>query len=199
MTVPTSAALVSPEHAYRDTRPARRLPGGPVLLPCRPTLPTQRRSLLRGGVVVRLAKIRVRNDRACHRCRPFVIFLTSTPRVDSPPDLFEEAHFNELQQELEVTNHFQSQLNFSTWSALRNDLERKLNQVYAEVWATLGSGEDERNYHKLITESPHKQAWLEALAKEGKSHQDLKTMSEPIEAKDLPPGARRSPSTLLVR
>ena len=44
-----------------------------------------------------------------------------------------------------------------------------------------------------------KQAWLEALAKEGKSHQDLKTMSEPIEAKDLPPGARRSPSTLLVR
>ena len=71
------------------------------------------------------------------------------------------------------------------------------------MWATLGSGEDERNYHKLITESPHKQAWLEALAKEWQSHQesDLKTMSEPIEAKDLPPGpgARPIPSTLLVR
>ena len=75
-----------------------------------------------------------------------------------------EAHFNKLEQERDVIDHLEAQLNFSTWSTLRNDLERKLNQVYAEVWVTLGSGEDERNYHKLITESPHKQAWLEALA-----------------------------------
>ena len=88
--------------------------------------------------------------------------LRNLPDADSPPDVFAEAvpeaHFNKLEQERDVIDHFEAQLNFFTWSALRNDLERKLNQVYAEVWATLGSGagEDERNYHKLITESPHK-------------------------------------------
>ncbi len=137
------------------------------------------------------------NSRSQRSRAPSAQALRNLPDADSPPDLFAEAHFNKLQQERDVIDHFQSQLNFSTWCALRRDLEHKINQVYAEVWATVGGGEDERNYHKLITESPHKQAWLDALAKEWQSHQDLKTMSEPIQAKDLPPGARPIPFDLI--
>ena len=65
------------------------------------------------------------------------------------------------------------------------------------MWATVGSAEEERDYFKLITQSPHKRAWLEALTKEWRSHQDLKTMTEAIDPKDLPPGTRPIPFDLI--
>ena len=139
------------------------------------------------------------NSRSQRSRMPSAQALRNLPDADSPPDAFAEAeaHFNELQRERKVIQHFGDQLNFPTWCALTRDLEHKFNQVYAEVFATIGSGEDERDYFKLITESPHKTAWLDALAKEWQSHCDLKTMSEPIAAKDLPPGARPIPFDLI--
>ena len=153
-----------------------------------------------GAIAPSRGRGRPAGDSRSQRLRtPSTQALRNLPDVDAPPDFFAEAeaHFNKLEQERGVIDHFKAQLNFSTWCDLRRDLQRKINQVYAEVWATVGSGEDERNYFKLITESPHKSAWLSALAKEWQSHQDLKTMSEPIQAKDLPPGARPIPFDLI--
>ena len=71
-----------------------------------------------------------------------------------------------------------------------------IDDIFSEVWATIG-GAEERNYYKLITESVDKEQWLRALSKEWQSHNDLKTMSGPIHPKDLPPGVRPIPFDLI--
>jgi hypothetical protein len=95
------------------------------------------------------------NSRSQRSRTPSAQALRNLPDADSPPDVFAEAqaHFNaranELEHERDVIKHFAGDLNFTTWRALERDLEHKVGQVYAEVFATLGSGEDERDYHKL--------------------------------------------------
>ena len=41
-----------------------------------------------------------------------------------------------------MVKHFWNQLNDDTRDPLLRDIEHKLNQVYAEVFATIGSGEE---------------------------------------------------------
>ena len=43
----------------------------------------------------------------------------------------------------------------------------------------------------------YKQFWLTALVEEYQSHCDLKTMSDPVDPKDLPPGVRPIPFDLI--
>jgi hypothetical protein len=96
--------------------------------------------------------------------------LNNIPDVGVAPDQFAEAHYTE---------------------ALLVD------DVYGDVWATIGGAEELRDYYKLITQSPDREQWLAALSKEWQSHDDLKTMSGPIEPKDLPPGVRPIPFDLI--
>jgi hypothetical protein len=132
------------------------------------------------------------NSRSQRSRQPSAQALRNLPDADQAPDIFAEAL-----EDAHVIEHFKPYLNDSTWLKLDSDLQDKLDGCFEEVWTTIGGAEDERNYFKLITESPHKKAWLEALAKEWRSHRDLKTMTAAIDPKDLPPGVRPIPFDLI--
>ena len=118
---------------------------------------------------------------------PSLRAIEGIPDVDSPPEQFTEAHFNKLLIYDVDRSHFDQTAYYT----------KIYDEAFPEAWATIGGAEEHRNYYKLITESPHKTMWKEALAKEWPSHHDLKTMSEPINPKDLPPGIRPIPFDLI--
>ena len=87
--------------------------------------------------------------------------LENTPDVDMLPDL-------QLTEARARYVHFAATMeaNFDYVDPANFEDDGQFDEIFPEVWAVIGSAGEERNYYKLITESPYEQLWLTVMCEE---------------------------------